>query len=1522
MMNCTWDLNILNNGDFETKSFNSYEDLVDYIQKNSKKTKLDKQTDIVYSRDLSQSEASDLLQQIKHESKLMRSKYSKKIDEFYIRPEDDKYIDVYEFVQSGLQQDQVTPFTTDYSTDEYKARTIPKLVDQGMTPTQAEQVVQNEIDKWERIEDRAYYLHTLINAYFNGKQDLISLRDFMRSEFPIHLHSEYNDVILTKLIQQLNQIKSFLFRQHGSDAKMYSNIGITCDLNNSENKLYMNLDVIMIDNQGTPHVYMFKTSGKHETEQAKVKLRKRDYYLGTARQILAQKGFNVKNTTLSIVPMQIFEDDSNKLLDVTIDTQPIDRRSVPDSHLQYKFGKIWKDLNTYIPVTLNEQQFQGSIYNSVIDKLDSLFPTKNIKHDSRSKKITNFIKNNVIESTVSGYTWQWTDKHGKIYRVKENSPKETNSELREAVTKYLDKLQDENIQGLSYFLDGIRKSINNGMPLMSIINGSGGGRLNIVLGKYINGDWEYKQLPKLEELGIACIQNKTTGQIDFIQLTYEYDLSRLINLGLGTSILGSFKKDNQLPLDNIMKATNGNINFIKLLLALEECSEELEGEKIGELKVMNLNSGETLNIQSEQLFTNYKALLKTAGITSSNINKIQQNKISDLEILKNQIANIISNLSISKTALLVNSLYDLETIHSTNKQAIAEACLKIKKELEEQYKNLLSGTYTQMLEKARDRESNEILNLYRLVVQTYLYSTNQFYEVQQMQTAGTGKSNTFLNGQLFATADVLPYKNEANVTRSCLTTFQKIRREFTSFKERFFEKDVKKMWNEKGYSQGQNITLGNQRNIYRNLFRETDGKLNPNLMFKDENDPTLSQVEKEFLKKVLWIINRRRFKLETYSESSDVVKEEKEKAGEKWYWVPLQEASGGSKINSEYIEDTIRQEVRDVISFGKTAKENFRRNEANVYTEAEFDQLKKLELRNEVFVRYELSDNSQEERTKLLATRPLGFWETNVENIVLEYELTYLRKRNLDQIMPYIAATKFLIEAWGNDAQIDTKVNIEYLDNYVKQAIHNVTLLSDQENEYVHLVRKAKSAASYAMIVGNAVAPIRDTLEGIWKGIGIFVGNTWGKDKGFNKSEFMKAYQIVLSDSLDGFSGVTVLEALNQRFGISDMDYQQLSKKSKSGKVGLFNFRDKLWWTTTAGDYTNRMVILIAKMLHDGCFEACTYKGGFKYDMRKDKRFGNDPQHLTGEKRGLYLSMLREFNESGYNLKDGDLLPEPYTPQEIITLKSFSDRLYGYYDHDLKIQAEKHALGSLFLQFCTYLTANKTQWFLSPDQYETNVRQQAVNSEGKPLYLKRVLDDNGDPQFEVTDEVTTEPYYIIKKSYMEGIYYTLRDFCRDVKSLGFSGAVHNVKDCEVKQQNLRLLAYKLTMWLIIGAIVKSLLSMWKEHRKKDKSPYTISRALQDEGFDLFYRAMNGSLATFNLIDQFGGKVVDSEPPAFAVATNMVNSTFKFGKNMIKGNEFGESLDSWIHANSAAYRSVHELVKGVKKARAAINNSAE
>jgi hypothetical protein len=49
-----------------------------------------------------------------------------------------------------------------------------------------------------------------------------------------------------------------------------------------------------------------------------------------------------------------------------------------------------------------------------------------------------------------------------------------------------------------------------------------------------------------------------------------------------------------------------------------------------------------------------------------------------------------------------------------------------------------------------------------------------------------------------------------------------------------------------------------------------------------------------------------------------------------------------------------------------------------------------------------------------LQSKPLGFWETNVENIVLQHELTYIRRDELDKLLPHIAVAKFLIEAWGN----------------------------------------------------------------------------------------------------------------------------------------------------------------------------------------------------------------------------------------------------------------------------------------------------------------------------------------------------------------------------------------------------------------------------------------------------------------------------------------------------------------------------
>lgn len=1527
---CVWTLH--ENGG--TKEFDSYSELTSYIAANLSDS-VDKETDITFSLGDSKGQAVDLLKRIKKTTRLKRTKYSRVEDEIYDSPEDTNFIEIHEFIETEKQING-SPLVIQLNTNELTKRLVDQIEsDKGVS----KEIARGEVDKlfkyWERQETRGYYMHMLINAFFNGNQSTDALKHFIEVHIPAEHQAEYlKPEILNLLISSLQEIRNQIFRDRGSDCTIMSNIPITSKINGNDKELYANIDLVAIDNQGIPHVYIFATSDKIDSEQAGIKRLKRDYRLGIISQMLAQHGFNVKKSSLNVVPIQLSEGSDGLLSRVGFES-PQDRRltmrSDGTNRLQYGSGDVWKNINYLIPVTINESSFRGTIYNKVRKKLNNLFPTHNIIQDEESRAVTYFIRDHVIPSSMPGAAWEYETHSGETVYIVDDSPKETNAELRRRVAGELDIRKRASTSQQEYFLSGIRKAINDNMALHNIVigNNTGAGRIELALSRYINGDWEYKSLPKLEELGIAAIQHKRTGQIDFIILTSTFDLSRQINLGLGTSILGSFLKDHQVNDKVHLKATSGNIKLIELLCTLDECADDFSDWKLGDIRVMNINQGETINVQIENVIEDYKLLCKKAG-EDTKIHQLERQFIPPLEILKGRVLSTLQVLSLTDRTTFSGYLSELEGLSVFNKKAIKEECMKIMQQMQEKYSFLRGGFNKAMIEKGSSGNGHDIqiLMLYITVAQTYAFADGDFHAVEQMETLGTSKNDRFLNGQLMVSPDVIPYRNEANLTRGCLRTFQKIRREFIGFKEKFFEGHVKKLWNSKGYSQAQNITLGNQRDLYRNLYRKTaDGKIDPNLVFEDPDDMTnnLTNEERSFLREVLWIINRRRFKLEKYDRNSDVVKEKKRAAGQKWFWVPVQEAAGGSKINSEYFVENIIREAKEIISLGKRSKEAFRRSDTNTYTESEYKAMTHAREREEVFSRYSVSEDSQEERTKLLQSQPAGFWETNVENIVLSYELTHIRKQELDNVLPHIKVMKFLIEAWGYDANINTDVNIEYLENFEKQAIHNITLLSDQEQEYTHLVKKAKMAASYSMIVGNVIAPIRDTLEGIWKGIEIFVADTWGKYRGFDRKDFIKAYSIVLDDSLHGYSGITVLEALNQRFGISDMDYQLLDKKAKSGKTGLFNFSDKLWWTSTAGDYTNRMVILVAKMLHDGSFYACTYEGGFKYDMAKDERFKvymsgntNDPKY--NEQKGLYLTMLAEFNEAGYGLKEGDALPEPYTPNEIVNLKTFADRLYGYYDHDSRIQLEKHALGSIFLQFCTYLTGSKTQWFLSPDQYETNIREQGKDAEGNLLYWQRVTDSEGNPTLTIGTTPTDAPYYPTSKSYMEGIYYTLRNFCRDVKNVGTSGAVHNIMECKAKQQNLRALGYKLAMWVLLGGIVKSLLDMWKDERKKDKSPYTVSKALADEGFNIFYRGVNGSGAAFNLIEAFGGDVISSEPPAFGMMVNMVNSTFGVGKAAVTGNDFGKSLESWIYTNSAAYRSTSELWRGLSKIGKAADNT--
>ena len=132
----------------------------------------------------------------------------------------------------------------------------------------------------------------------------------------------------------------------------------------------------------------------------------------------------------------------------------------------------------------------------------------------------------------------------------------------------------------------------------------------------------------------------------------------------------------------------------------------------------------------------------------------------------------------------------------------------------------------------------------------------------------------------------------------------------------------------------------------------------------------------------------------------------------------------------------------------------------------------------------------------------------------------------------------------------------------------------------------------------------------------------------------------------------------------------------------------------TIPDYYNRLSLFLAKMIHDGSYDAhVMVDGRMTYDPRKDKRFEhyfNSREKYKNSKgdyipapsdkeynkqRNLYLLLQSELNAERQLVNESlfeekDLVTRAYSEKERLSFKSFTDTVYGYYDKDS--QAELH----------------------------------------------------------------------------------------------------------------------------------------------------------------------------------------------------------------------------------------------------------
>ena len=157
-------------------------------------------------------------------------------------------------------------------------------------------------------------------------------------------------------------------------------------------------------------------------------------------------------------------------------------------------------------------------------------------------------------------------------------------------------------------------------------------------------------------------------------------------------------------------------------------------------------------------------------------------------------------------------------------------------------------------------------------------------------------------------------------------------------------------------------------------------------------------------------------------------------------------------------------------------------------------------------------------------------------------------------------------------------------------------------------------------VAGNVTGAVRDSFQGLLENITSaiikFQTDIDAKDVAFG-------YKEVIAEGVGNLMVATKINQFNLKYRFSNLDAARISEGQKTGRGGILNAENWAYSTLRGPDYLNRMVLFVAKMKHDGCYDAYSLdeKDRLKYDWRKDNRFNLLAKGAEGKRE----------NEAEYN---------------------------------------------------------------------------------------------------------------------------------------------------------------------------------------------------------------------------------------------------------------------------------------------------
>lgn len=1344
---------------------------------------------------------------------------------------------------------------------------------------------------WQKQTEVGTVIHKIAECIVKGEK--LDLTDDQILMFGDNLKS--GSEAINNIKEDIKSLIEDVKSKHGEDCKIFSEYKIISKDINDEYRVNIDgikidsingvIDLLVIDQYGSAHIYDFKVSKKNvgiwgDTNNKNISLhnwwhstKKLDieYQLEFYRTALEQYGIHV--SSVNIIPIKINFDETG----INDDIQILGK--VDDVNISY--SKIISDnrdikrqsfnVSKILPIQRITDGIDG--LKSIHEPMSIMFPNFDVASivKKTTANIDYFKKRNV--RTISENSEERSKGKYVFYNkfVKENRGRiycATEAELDDKIREYLRRCNEESANEMLSLSDQIINIISGSQEFDSIHLTSRGNNANDylskILKKYIGNPenkWEYQANESLASSGIFVFTKNNICEI--ITLT-DQNISHVVNLGKGYNILGSKKHDDEVDEHKVLQATNGNLNLMKVMCLLNSELDKFSEYKINSIQCYNPSENRGVEESPEVLFEQFNNVCLLHNIENK-LNKKQFSSI--LENVSTRVEDLIDDSQMKEYA--GELLYDLDTIEdsTTKLKAMAEILMK-------------KSVVRNELKKERPNFDMPELEALKIIYDAYLRITNHRVYIEPDPAKTLKTSGRIHVGIDWTSPELSPSLNIQSVGNIVSQAQSIINQENMKYLP-IFSKAVKALYD----SKDRNALVGGEVKYFDNLFETDDsGNKVKEFILKRPEDKSLSKEESEFIKVFLEIVNELKY-------NGDKFAIDEAKISGKYYECPLSKASFLSQRYNQGLVKSIKTEYDDVLNFLKTFSDQ---NEE--YNNSILD--------NEVYNKYRIGNDT---RQKILNNNEIDIFETHLEKLLVDYISAFNKEKVYNTIMPQIQGIKLVLQY--NEAVFGQQIGntLKYIDDYVKLNLFSKPIMDPELNRVYKMANAIKNITSATVLGLNVRSGMRELMQGMWNHLSRTMVQMYGKDQ-FKTKDVAQAWKIIFQLSAKNPNLITLLDLVNADYRMANADVEGVEELISQSKSGFLNFgSDSLYIFNRIPDSFHRLGLLIAKMLHDGSWEAhsSTDDGKLVYDFNKDKRFNllndknaNKNSNEYKSQLSLYLTMVEQFRKEGYKIpifKLGEeipALPRAYTLQEGNSIKSFADLCFGHYDKNTQMLAKHMFLGSFFLQFRTFLSAKLEQWILKPGIYNIGQYKEVFDINGDQIMRVITFDENGLPKVqlkkksELVEGDNATPYKEWQGRFMEGIAYSMIDFGQALIKMD-KEELNRLWKNDTKRANFYLF---LTDMILMSIMMRIIYSLFLSDDSEELGPLGSITA------NALYTSFSDGPIT-ELIASMGG---DLNPPMYSQVKSMYNNTI----SMITGDK---SVGQWLTGTFGAARDFKNAI---------------